>query len=326
MTGAEIKYYQNIPGLMAPKTVQYEIINSDINKYIDAIPNLTEKLGYNFLNMRYDYAIKNLEAIIVLLENVYARWLETEGTGILRKIKLDDKPALKKTIKSFISDLTLLSIEMQRAQSLKDKEEAKAISKLETHAGMANNLSAVGKLIDGGEYEKAQNMITELDEYNPANAFNKLLGLITAKKYGEAEAFANILKEEHIEAINQFAESGSSKKILAVDDRPEMLSFISGALKKHYKVFGVTGGNAALKVLGSQSFDLFILDIDMPEMDGYELAKIIRATSGYEHTPIIFLTGNSSREHVMKAIEAGCNDFIVKPASHEILLAKVGKF
>jgi CheY-like chemotaxis protein len=64
----------------------------------------------------------------------------------------------------------------------------------------------------------------------------------------------------------------------------------------------------------------------MPEMDGYMLAKIIRDNPEHANTPILFLTGNATREHVTRAIEAGCKDFIIKPAKPEVLLAKVNKF
>jgi CheY-like chemotaxis protein len=85
-------------------------------------------------------------------------------------------------------------------------------------------------------------------------------------------------------------------------------------LKKHYQVIAVPSGKAALAVIITQKPNLFILDIDMPDMDGYELARRIRSNSNFTNTPLIFLTGNSSREHITKAMEVGCNDFIVKPA------------
>jgi len=111
-----------------------------------------------------------------------------------------------------------------------------------------------------------------------------------------------------------------------VDDSPEILSFISNILKDHYRIFCVANGKTALKVMEAQNPDLFILDIDMPEMDGYELAGIIRADAGHALTPLIFLTGNSTREHVLKAIQAGANDFLVKPATREVLLTMIGKY
>jgi CheY-like chemotaxis protein len=115
--------------------------------------------------------------------------------------------------------------------------------------------------------------------------------------------------------------------ILAVDDTPIFLSLLKVALQgAGYKITCVTSGKAAMHFLLSQKVipDLFILDIDMPEMDGYELAKKIR---GYEYeAPIIFLTANATKDDVKKATEVGAADYIVKPIDHQQVLAKVKKF
>jgi putative two-component system response regulator len=60
----------------------------------------------------------------------------------------------------------------------------------------------------------------------------------------------------------------------------------------------------------------------MPEMNGIELATAIRLIPEFEKTPLIFLTGNTSREYVLNAIKVGANDFVVKPANHDDLMAK----
>jgi len=116
------------------------------------------------------------------------------------------------------------------------------------------------------------------------------------------------------------------KKILAVDDVPEVLTAIQDSLKASYKVFGVTGGEAALKFIEKQAPDLFILDIEMPEMGGIELASILRAKPEYKRTPLIFLTGNTARQYVLGAMQVGANDFLLKPTSQEELLTKVNMY
>ena len=112
--------------------------------------------------------------------------------------------------------------------------------------------------------------------------------------------------------------------ILAVDD----VTFFLGALQELLKVTGykltcVNSGAAALRFLRNNSPDLFLLDIDMPEMNGYDLARKIR--EGGHTAPIIFLTANSSHKHVMKAIEAGAVDFIVKPINRIQVISKIEK-
>lgn len=121
-------------------------------------------------------------------------------------------------------------------------------------------------------------------------------------------------------------EKGPTQKlILAVDDMSMILSGLNTVFQgTHFKFAGVTSAMAALQFIQNHTPDLFLLDIEMPEMDGYELAARIRKCG---HTaPIIFLTGNSSKEYVIKALSAGAADFIVKPINREQVLGKVIKF
>ena len=322
-------YYHKIHGLCVPKTSVYEQVDSDINRFIDTVPVLIGKLEENFSVMDKNSGdfLNNMESLYQLLKDVHARYLAIEAEGILNSVKNDPEFTLaRKLMKQFVSDVLSLSIAMQKAQN-PVKEESDDISlQIDNIANVAKNASMVGSLIQGGEYEKAKNLITGMTEHKTEIMMFRLLDLITSGNYGEAESVANVLKEKHVEAINQFVGVDLSKKILAVDDMPEMLSFISNALKKHYKVFAVPSAKTAVKVMDIQKPDLFILDIDMPEMNGYELAGIIRGKAEFANTPIIFLTGNSSRECVVKAMAAGGNEFIVKPTSHENLLTKAGKF
>jgi len=115
------------------------------------------------------------------------------------------------------------------------------------------------------------------------------------------------------------------KSILVVDDNAFFLDSIKFVLKDSgYKLTCVNSGMAALRFLQNNSPDLFILDIEMPEMDGYELALKIRAYG--KKSPIIFLTGNSSKDYVVRAIKVGASDFIVKPISRQHVLERIRKF
>lgn len=114
--------------------------------------------------------------------------------------------------------------------------------------------------------------------------------------------------------------------ILAVDDKPELLTVIVNMLKDHYKVMAATSGAAALKVIEKYKPQLFLLDIEMPQMSGFQLAQAIRSYDEFKLTPIIFLTGKVSRDDVVSAIKNGGNDYIVKPAEKDVLLGKIQKY
>lgn len=115
------------------------------------------------------------------------------------------------------------------------------------------------------------------------------------------------------------------KSILAVDDVPLILNGLKSILQSTtYKFVGVSSGAAALKYLKEHTPDLFILDIEMPVMNGYELAEQIKKSG--QTAPIIFLTGNATKEYVLKAMRTGAVDFIVKPVNREQVLSKIVKY
>lgn len=118
---------------------------------------------------------------------------------------------------------------------------------------------------------------------------------------------------------------GSGKIILAVDDVSLVLRTLNQIVADtDYKFVGFMSGYDALVYMNNNTPDLFILDIEMPKMDGYTLAQKIRERG---HTaPIIFLTGNATKEYVFKAIQAGAADFVVKPVNVDQVLEKIERF
>jgi putative two-component system response regulator len=133
------------------------------------------------------------------------------------------------------------------------------------------------------------------------------------------------LQAKYTEEKAALSQADMSKIIMAVDDRPEILTFVKNALKDKYKLIAVRSGDAALRALNAQKPNIFLLDIDMPEMSGLELAAEIRKKPEYATTPLIFLTGNSQKENVAAAMKLKCNDFIVKPTTNETKKKKIAK-
>jgi len=116
----------------------------------------------------------------------------------------------------------------------------------------------------------------------------------------------------------------AQKSVLGVDDIPVTLNMLKSALvQAGYKFSGVTSGAAALDFISKFTPDLFILDIEMPKMNGFELAARIREAG--QGAPIVFLTGNTTKEYLMRAVQAGAADFIVKPVNADSVTSKVNK-
>ena len=112
--------------------------------------------------------------------------------------------------------------------------------------------------------------------------------------------------------------------ILAVDDTPDNLLLISGLLKDDYHVKVANGGERAIKIARSDNPpDLILLDIMMPDIDGYEVCRLLKADETTCHIPIIFLTAKTEVEDETHGLEIGAVDYITKPISPPIVLARV---
>ncbi|MCL5028214.1 MAG: response regulator transcription factor [Bacteroidetes bacterium] len=112
-------------------------------------------------------------------------------------------------------------------------------------------------------------------------------------------------------------------KILLVDDEPDIVEFLQYNLKQEgFDVISAYDGIEALSKI-SENPDLIILDIMMPKLDGYEVCKRIRSESGFENTPIIFLTAKAGEVNEILGLELGANDYIQKPISPKKLIARV---
>jgi CheY-like chemotaxis protein len=112
-----------------------------------------------------------------------------------------------------------------------------------------------------------------------------------------------------------------AKRILVVDDDEMVLMALGELLKPEgYEVQTVSSGTEALEKLNQKGYDLLMLDVIMPEMDGFELCKKIRGLDNFKDTPIVFLTAKSREEDRLRGLEAGANLFLSKPISPDKLL------
>ncbi|MFT5532753.1 MAG: DNA-binding NarL/FixJ family response regulator [Burkholderiaceae bacterium] len=112
--------------------------------------------------------------------------------------------------------------------------------------------------------------------------------------------------------------------ILIVDDVPENLAVLSDALDEAgYMVLVATDGGGALERLGYVTPDLILLDAVMPGMDGFETCRRIRALPGASHIPVIFMTGLTETEHVVRGFDVGGNDYVIKPLQPREVIARI---
>lgn len=117
---------------------------------------------------------------------------------------------------------------------------------------------------------------------------------------------------------------GQKQTVLVVDDMPDDLTLISGLLKDSYKVKIAHDGKRALTVaMSGTPPDLILMDIMMSVMDGYEACRYLKENAETKDIPVIFLTAKAEEEDEMKGFDLGAVDYITKPISPPIVLARV---
>jgi putative two-component system response regulator len=113
------------------------------------------------------------------------------------------------------------------------------------------------------------------------------------------------------------------KTIFLVDDNLTNLTVGKTALAEHYNVFTLNSGEKLLKMLEKNIPDLILLDIEMPEMNGYDVIKIIKNKDKTKHIPVIFLTARDDAEGELEGLSLGAIDYITKPFSPVLLLKRI---
>jgi CheY-like chemotaxis protein len=247
------------------------------------------KLGENFNNLNDDQMKQYEEVLVSFMENF---------------------PFNEKKIKA----------------ALEEKDKKNLMVYLEALCAALKKIQAVDLASEGREF---LNLLKDMDwENERIEAFISVF-LVTVAMLTIDLHMAKYLEENthaiYIRKKNENVTAKGHKTILAVDDTAISLTLLKRCLEgEPCKLVCVNSTDSALQYLENNDPDLFILDIEMPKMNGYELAKKIRK-DGHE-APIIFLTNYSSKEYVTKAMQAGASDFIAKPIYKEMLTEKISKY
>ena len=126
-------------------------------------------------------------------------------------------------------------------------------------------------------------------------------------------------------ALDRTLDRANSDVVLIVDDVPDNLAMLHDALDESgYSVLIATSGEAALKRARQALPDIVLLDAMMPGMDGFEVARQLKATPQTAHIPIIFMTGLTETEHLEAALAAGGVDYVTKPIKPREVMARMG--
>jgi len=124
------------------------------------------------------------------------------------------------------------------------------------------------------------------------------------------------------ESENEF-HSPKEMKVLIVEDNDDLLNFMKSILSNDFKVFTATDGVSAWSFISKQMPDLVVSDIMMPNMDGFELCKIVKSTYDTSHIPVILLTALSEKTDHLLGLGLGADDYLTKPFDMAVLIQKI---
>ncbi len=113
--------------------------------------------------------------------------------------------------------------------------------------------------------------------------------------------------------------------LLIIDDQTDMLNYLHGLLRRHYRILTSNNGNEGLKVALEQIPDIIISDVMMPEMDGFEFLQRIKSNILTSHIPVLLLTAKADRPSRLEGLELGAEAYLVKPFDREELFIRLRK-
>jgi len=135
------------------------------------------------------------------------------------------------------------------------------------------------------------------------------------------------------EAADQVPENNSAQapftrfrpaRILIADDDPGLVRYVEAVLRKDkYQLFSALNGKDAIRLALEEQPDLILLDVMMPRLSGFEVARRIRENPGLQEVPIIMFTARADEEDIVRSFESGVNDYINKPAKPSVLRSRV---
>lgn len=132
------------------------------------------------------------------------------------------------------------------------------------------------------------------------------------------------LRDNPLTQATQVMVASSRRLVLIVDDTPTNVAVISGVLKDSFRTKVANNGEKALAIAnGPEKPDLILLDVTMPGMDGYQVCRRLKGNPATRHIPVIFLTGKTDEADEEKGFHVGAVDYIHKPFSGPIVLARV---
>lgn len=149
----------------------------------------------------------------------------------------------------------------------------------------------------------------------PEAAAERSIASLTSRKI-------DVVEKEKVKEVEEISDK---KRILVIDDAPNMLKIINNLLDSKYEVATAVSGKVALKFLAKKPVDLILLDYEMPGEDGPTVLQQIRSIPEFSNTPVIFLTGINDVNKIQKALSLKPQGYLLKPIDQKKLLDRIAE-
>lgn len=290
---------------------QFDCTVTDQEIYVDT--TMWERIVFNLLSNALKYTFEGkISVVIQTTENHLQLSVKDTGTGIPKE------------------ELPKLFTRFHRIENVKGR----------THEGTGIGLAMVQELVKlhGGTIEaqselgKGSNFIITLplgkghlppERIASSQEEEERITLNALPNLGEELKGFDFQMQQPILPLSNFSAKQSKESILLADDNEDMRVYITQLLQPHYNVTAVSDGREALNALEKEKPALVLSDIMMPNLNGVELLNEIRATPSYSTLPVILISARAGEEATIEGIEAGADDYLVKPFSPKELISRV---
>ena len=300
--------YESFKGLAVKKSIDYKfVMNSKaIPMFFDK--HQMEKVIYNLLSNAFKFTKKKGKIVISIEESSENnQWVEIKikdnGIGIPKKSK-------NNVFKSFFQ----LD---ERGHKNTGSGIGLALSKtiVELH---------LGNLTIEEETETWTNTVFKIALQKGNNHFNEKKiteddPIVISENKKLDESISEVIKVNEDFEETQHQESDHKKTVLIIDDKKDILKFITDILEEEYKTITFSKAQSALDFMEKEIPDIIICDVMMPEMDGFEFCKHIKTNEGTNHIPVILLTAKASTQSRIEGLTIGADAYITKPFSTKVL-------
>jgi two-component sensor histidine kinase/HPt (histidine-containing phosphotransfer) domain-containing protein len=215
------------------------------------------------------------------------------------------------------------------------KQYADAASALRAHLAegrqeeaerLAHSLKSIAASLGALEVFKSAAIVEEALRGGQTQGLTALVALLEKALYPAVAAAGSLVEISIVSpefTIGDVYSADPRPCILVVDDEPLNIDLVREVFAGDYRVLFSCEGAAALEMAASKKPDLILLDVMMPEMDGYQVCKLLKSNRQTREIPIVFLTGRNDEKAELKGLEMGAVDYVLKPINASMLKARV---